>query len=72
LSEAEQDATEVSKELRKALAVKNMEVTEKDAEIARLQKRCALLDACSVNASGTTTTTMPRFRRLGWSKLARP
>jgi hypothetical protein len=32
-------------ELRKALAVKNLEVAEKDAEIARLQKRCALLDS---------------------------
>jgi hypothetical protein len=28
--------------------------------------------ACSGNASGITTTTMPRFHRLGWSKLARP
>jgi hypothetical protein len=36
LSEAEQDAMEVSEELRKALAVKNLEVAEKDAEIARL------------------------------------
>jgi hypothetical protein len=39
LSEAEQDAME---ELRKALAVKNLEVAEKDAAIARLQKRCVL------------------------------
>ena len=36
---------EVSEELRKALAVKNLEVAEKDTEIARLQKRCALLDS---------------------------
>ena len=42
MSEAEQDAIE---ELRKALAVKNREGAEKDAEIARLQKRCALLDS---------------------------
>ena len=35
---------EVAEELRKALAVKNREGAEKDAEIARLQKRCALLD----------------------------
>ena len=34
---------EVAEELRKALAVKNREGAEKDAEIARLQKRCALL-----------------------------
>ena len=45
MSEAEQDAMEVSEELRKALAVKNLEVAEKDSEIARLQKRCALLDS---------------------------
>jgi predicted RNase H-like HicB family nuclease len=41
LSEAEQNAMEVAEELRKALAVKNREVPEKDAQIARLQKRCA-------------------------------
>ena len=45
MSEAEKDAMEVSEELRKALAVKNLEVAEKDTEIARLQKRCALLDS---------------------------
>jgi hypothetical protein len=45
VSEAEQDAMEVAEELRKALAVKNREVAEKDAEIARLQRRYALLDS---------------------------
>ena len=45
MSEADQDAMEVAEELRKALAVKNREGAEKDAEIARLQKRCALLDS---------------------------
>ena len=42
MSEAEQDAME---ELRKAFAVKNLEVAEKDSEFARLQKRCTLLDS---------------------------
>ena len=36
MSEAEQDAME---ELKKAFAVKNLEVAEKDSEFARLQKR---------------------------------
>jgi hypothetical protein len=57
-------------ELRKALVVKNLEVAEKDAEIARLQKRCALLD--SLLGECIRHHYMPRFRRLGWSKLARP
>ena len=45
MSEADQDAMEVAEELRKALAVKNREGAEKDAEIARLQKRCGFLDS---------------------------
>ena len=45
MSEADEDAMEVVEELRKALAVKNREGAEKDAEIARLHKRCALLDS---------------------------
>jgi hypothetical protein len=72
MSEAEQDAMEVAEELRKALAVKNREGAEKDAEIARLKNAARSWTVCSVNASGITTTTIPRFRRLGWSKLARP
>jgi hypothetical protein len=69
MSEAEQDAME---ELEKAFALKNLKVAEKDSEFARLQNTARFWTACSVNASGITTTTMLKFRRLGWSKLARP